>query len=113
VVTGGFTGNIVLKMLEGISETVVRLGRYAMHKSVMYKAGLALLSPAVKQLRRITDWEQYGGAPILGFDHTCIKAHGRSSPRAIANAVKVAAKATQTDMVEAIREGLAEAASVD
>jgi glycerol-3-phosphate acyltransferase PlsX len=109
IVTGGFTGNIVLKMLEGISETVMRLGRYAMDKSIMYKAGLALLAPAVKKLRRVTDWEQYGGAPILGFDRVCIKAHGRSSDRAIKNALKVADKAVRTDMVEAIRDGLASA----
>jgi glycerol-3-phosphate acyltransferase PlsX len=108
VVTGGFTGNIVLKMLEGIAETVVRLGRYAMAESVVYKAGLALLSPAVKKLRAVTDWEQYGGAPVLGFDRLCIKAHGRSSARAITNALKVASKATRTDIVSAIREGLAE-----
>jgi len=109
VVTGGFTGNIVLKMLEGIAETVMRLGRYAMDKSVVYKAGLALLSPGIKKLRRVTDWEQYGGAPILGFDHLCIKAHGRSSERAIKNALVVAQKAVQTDMVGAIRAGLHEA----
>ena len=109
VVTGGFTGNIVLKMLEGVAETVMRLGRYAMDKSIFYKAGLALLSPAVKKLRRVTDWEQYGGAPILGFDRLCIKAHGRSSARAIANALKVAHKATRTDIIAAIREGVAEA----
>jgi len=109
VVTGGFTGNIVLKMFEGVADTVMRLGRYAMDQSVMYKAGLALLSPAVKKLRRVTDWEQYGGAPILGFDRLCIKAHGRSSERAIQNALKVAARATRTDIVGAIREGLDEA----
>lgn len=109
VVTGGFTGNIVLKMLEGIAETVMRLGRYAMDKSIMYKAGLALLSPAVKKLRRVTDWEQYGGAPVLGFDHLCIKGHGRSSERAIKNALVVAQTAVQSDMVGAIRSGLREA----
>ncbi len=106
IVTGGFTGNIVLKMLEGVAETVVRLGHYAMDKSVVYKAGLALLYPAVKKLRAVTDWEQYGGAPILGFDHVCIKAHGKSSDRAVKNAIKVAGQAVRTDLVAAIQEGL-------
>ncbi|MEM9192485.1 MAG: phosphate acyltransferase PlsX, partial [Myxococcota bacterium] len=109
VVTGGFTGNIALKMLEGISETMMRLGKYAMQKSIMYKTGLALLSPAVKRLRQVTDWEQYGGAPILGFDRVCIKAHGRSSPRAIKNALKVAHKAVRTEMLPAIVAGLEDA----
>lgn len=108
VVTSGFTGNIVLKMLEGISETVMRLGRYAGDRSIRYRAGLALLAPAVKKLRRATDWEQYGGVPILGFDHMCIKAHGRSTERAMANAIKVATRTARTDLVRSIREGLAE-----
>jgi glycerol-3-phosphate acyltransferase PlsX len=107
VVTGGFTGNIVLKMLEGVAETVTRLGRYAMKRSLRYKAGLALLAPAVKELREVTDWEQYGGAPILGFDRLCIKAHGRSSARAITNAVKVASRAARSDLVGSIRSALA------
>lgn len=107
VVTGGFTGNIVLKMLEGIADTVSRLGRYAFKQNLMYKAGLTLLAPAVKQLKAVTDWEQYGGAPVLGFDHLCIKAHGRSSPRALKNAIKVANKTVQTDLLQAIREGVA------
>lgn len=109
IVTGGFVGNIVLKMLEGVADTVMNLGRYAFKKSLVYKAGLALLAPAVRELRQITDWEQYGGAPILGFDHVCIKAHGRSSERAIKNALKVAHKSVETGLVDAIRDGLAEA----
>lgn len=107
VVTGGFVGNIVLKMLEGVAETVRNLGRYAFKQNVMYKAGLTLLAPGLKQLKQVTDWEQYGGAPVLGFDHICIKAHGRSSDRAITNALKVADKADRSGLVDAIREGVA------
>lgn len=102
VVTSGFVGNIVLKMLEGVSETVGRLAKYAVDKKLRYRAGVALLAPAVRALRKATDWEQYGGVPILGFDHLCIKAHGRSSARAIGNAIKVASKATRTGLVPAI-----------
>jgi len=106
VVTNGFVGNVVLKMLEGVSDTVMRLAKYAVEKNLRYRAGAALLAPAVKALRRATDWEQYGGAPILGFDHLCIKAHGRSSPRAIRNALKVADRATRTKLVDALVDTL-------
>ena len=106
VVTGGFVGNIVLKMLEGVSDTIMRLARYAGEKSLQYRAGLALLSPAIKRVRQVTDWEQYGGAPILGFDRLCIKAHGRSTERAIGNAIRVAQHATTTQLVDAIRKNL-------
>ena len=100
--TSGFIGNVVLKMLEGVSETVKRLAKYAVEKKFRYKAGVALLGPAVKALKQATDWQQYGGVPILGFDHLCIKAHGRSSARAIRNAIKVANRATASGLVEGI-----------
>lgn len=106
VVTGGFTGNIVLKMLEGVSDTAMRLARYAGEKSWQFKAGLFLLAPAIRRVRQVTDWEQYGGVPILGFDRLCIKAHGRSTERAIANAIRVAARTVKTDLVGAMRTGL-------
>lgn len=112
VVTSGFTGNIVLKMLEGISETVMRLARSASEKSLQYKAGLLLLAPAIQRLRQVTDWQEYGGVPILGFDRLCIKAHGRSTARAIHNAIRVAHRASRTDTVGAIERGLAAAHAV-
>ncbi len=108
IVTGGFTGNIVLKMLEGVSDTVMRLARYAGEKNWQYKLGLLLLAPAIKRVRQVTDWEQYGGAPILGFDRLCIKAHGRSTERAIGNAIKVATRTVRTDLVKAIEGQLAQ-----
>ena len=106
IVTGGFTGNVVLKMLEGVSETVMRLARSAGQKSWRFAAGLALLAPAVKRVREVTDWQQYGGVPILGFDRMCIKAHGRSTERAISNAIKVATITARTDAVPAMKSAL-------
>ena len=98
VVTDGFTGNVVLKMLEGISETVVDLAKYAYRSRFVWRVGLAMLRGGIMQIKRVTDWRQYGGAPILGFDHLFIKAHGRSNARAIRNAVKVAHRAVSRDL---------------
>src|SRR5439155_20372971 len=106
VVCPGFVGNIVLKMLEGVSETVVGLARYAYKERLLWRIGLALLSGGISRLKEVTDWQQYGGAPILGFDKLFIKAHGRSRARAIANAAKVAAKAVQAGVAEAIEAAL-------
>ncbi len=111
VVTAGFTGNVVLKMLEGISDTVVDLARYAYRNKLAWRAGLWMLRGGILQLKQLTDWRQYGGAPILGFDHLFIKAHGRSSDRAIANALKVANKAVQSGLCEQIAEQLSEVGS--
>lgn len=106
VVCSGFVGNVVLKMLEGVSETVVRLARYAYKEKLMWRMGLMMLSGGIKQLKEVTDWEQYGGAPLLGFNQLFIKAHGRSRARAITNAIKVAAKAAQAGLAHEIEEGL-------
>ena len=106
IVCDGFVGNVCLKMLEGLAETVVELAQYAYKESIRWRAGLAMLSSGIEKLKTVTDWEQYGGAPVLGFDRVFIKAHGRSNARAIANAGKVAAKAVSSDLCNAILQGL-------
>jgi glycerol-3-phosphate acyltransferase PlsX len=108
VVTSGFVGNVVLKMLEGVSETVVRLARYAHKERLAWRLGLIALSSAIDQLKSITDWQQYGGAPLLGFTHPFIKAHGRSNARAIGNAIKVAHKALSGNLCGNIARTMAE-----
>lgn len=107
IVCDGFVGNVVLKMLEGVAETVVELARYAYKEKLRWRAGMAMLSGGLQRLKDVTDWEQYGGAPVLGFDKVFIKAHGRSRARAIANAGKVAAKAASSDLSLQIRRQLA------
>jgi phosphate acyltransferase len=106
IVCSGFVGNVVLKMLEGVSETVVRLAGYAYKEKLLWRAGLMMLSGGFKRLKELTDWAEYGGAPVLGFDRIFIKAHGRSQARAVANAIKVAAKAGQADLAGQIEAAL-------
>ncbi len=106
IVCDGFVGNVCLKMLEGVHETVIELAQYAYKSKLRWRAGLAMLSSGIRRLKDVTDWEQYGGAPVLGFDRILIKAHGRSRARAIANAGKVAAKSVGADLSRRIMEGL-------
>jgi glycerol-3-phosphate acyltransferase PlsX len=98
----------VLKMLEGVSDTVVRLARYAHKERLAWRLGLIALSSAIDQLKSITDWQQYGGAPLLGFTHPFIKAHGRSNARAVTNAIKVAHKALAGNLCGNIARTMAE-----
>ena len=112
VVCSGFVGNVVLKMLEGVSETVVRLAHYAYKEKLMWRAGLAMLSGGIGKLKELTDWKQYGGAPLLGFDRLLIKAHGRSHAPAIQNAIKVAKKSVTSGLLYDIERGLIEAANL-
>lgn len=106
VVCDGFLGNVVLKMLEGVGEVVGGIAREASSRRLQWKLGLSMLGGGLKDLRRMTDWKAYGGAPVLGLDGVVIKAHGRSEARAIRNAIKVAAKAVRGDLVGRIRDGL-------
>ena len=107
IVCDGFLGNVVLKMLEGVSEVVSDIAKDAYARKFLWKIGLTMLSQGLRQLRQMTDWKQYGGAPLLGFDRVVIKAHGRSNARAIRNALKVAAKAVDRDLAGQISRGLA------
>ncbi len=106
VVCEGFIGNITLKMLEGVSESVQSLARYAYRSRLDWKIALVLLGGGIRRLKAVTDWQQYGGAPILGFNRLCIKAHGRSGPRAIKNAIRVAERCVRQSLNEKIAEGL-------
>lgn len=108
VVCSGFVGNVVVKMLEGVSATVLSLARYAYKEKLLWRAALGMLSSGINRLKEVTDWEQYGGAPLLGFDNLFIKAHGRSRARAISNAIRVADKAVAADLCGTIAAGLGE-----
>lgn len=107
VVTSGFLGNVVLKMLEGIGEVIADLASDAYARRFLWRLGLTMLSSGIKQIEAVMDWESYGGAPILGFCQPVIKAHGRSRSRAIANACKVAAKVARSDMILEVERALA------
>jgi glycerol-3-phosphate acyltransferase PlsX len=106
IVCDGFLGNVVLKMLEGVSEVFRDMARDASVRKLQWRIGLSMLGGGLKQLWRLTDWKVYGGAPLLGFDGVIIKAHGRSEARAVRNAMKVAAKAVRGDLIGRIRDGM-------
>jgi glycerol-3-phosphate acyltransferase PlsX len=108
IVCEGYVGNVSLKMAEGVTEVFAGLGRWAFRESLLWRAGLVLLSSGLRRLKHLTDYSEYGGAPLLGFSHPIIKAHGRSHARAIANAVKVAAKAARDGVCDQIRVAVAE-----
>ncbi len=108
IVTSGFVGDVVLKMLEGVGETIVRLARYAHKERLAWRLGLVALGSAIDQLKTVTDWQQSGGAPLLGFQHPFIKAHGRSDARSIANAIKLAHKSLAGNLAGNIARVMAE-----
>jgi glycerol-3-phosphate acyltransferase PlsX len=107
IVCEGLLGNVALKLLEGISEIVGDLARAAAEQRLVWRVGLRLLSQGIERVQALTDYTQYGGSPILGFDRLLIKCHGRSKAPAITNAVKVAAKAVRDRVPQEVRDALA------
>lgn len=107
IVCEGFVGNVTLKMAEGVNEVFKGLGKWAFKQSLLWKAGLVLLSGGLRRLKDLTDYSEYGGAPLLGFCAPIIKAHGRSRAHAIGNAIKVAAKAARDDVCGEIEAAVA------
>jgi phosphate acyltransferase len=106
IVCEGLVGNVTLKLLEGISEALGDFARAAAEQRLVWRVGLRLLSQGIERVHALTDYTQYGGSPILGFDRLFIKCHGRSNAHAIANAVKVAAKAVRDRVPDEIRAAL-------
>ena len=108
IVAPGYVGRLVLDLLEDVPQTVVRLARYAHKERLAWRLGLIALSSAMDQLRHITEWPQYGGAPLLGFAQPAIQLHGRSGTRPVANAIKLAHAALSGNLCGNIARVLAE-----
>lgn len=104
LVCDGFTGNIVLKLAEGLSDTLFGLLRQSVLENIRSRLGGLLLKPAFKQIGGRLDYTEYGGAPLLGINGVCIIAHGSSNAKAIKNGIRVAMEAVQTDLPGVIAE---------
>jgi len=107
VVCDGFTGNVALKILEGTIQTVVEGIRDEAARSVRGRLGGLLIRPGLRGLRARLDPDSYGGAYLLGLNGLVIVAHGRSSSRAVANAVRLAARGVEHRLVERLGQRLA------
>lgn len=108
VVCEGNIGNIMIKLLEGVAKSLSELGKYAYKKNIVYKMSLAMMSPGLKKLKKKFDYAEYGGAPLMGFQKLCVKAHGKSNAKAIKNAIRVAIKSSQNKMCDKISQSVAE-----
>jgi phosphate acyltransferase len=103
IVTDGFTGNVVLKTLEGGLRAVVHALLGAFGSDPVYQQHADALLPALLPVYETLDPETYGGAMLLGVDGICIISHGSSSQRAILNAIKVAKEMADDHVVEELR----------
>ncbi|MGA2362006.1 MAG: phosphate acyltransferase PlsX [Candidatus Aminicenantales bacterium] len=87
VVSDGFTGNVALKVSEGVVESVLSMARHEITKNIFAKLGYVLMKRHLKKLYKKVDYSEYGGAQLLGINGVCVIGHGRSNPHAVRNAV--------------------------
>lgn len=102
LICDGFTGNIILKTSEGLADAIIKMLKREVAKLTTSRIGYLLIKPALKNFKKKTDYDEYGGAPLLGINGTCIISHGRSTSKAIRNAIKVAAEFAEKKLYDKI-----------
>lgn len=106
IVCDGFVGNAILKVSEGLAETISVFLYRELMRNVATKLGVLLLKSGLKRFKKTMDYSEYGGAPLLGVDGVVIISHGRSNAKAIKNAVRVAKEEVERKVNEKIMESI-------
>lgn len=106
LVADGFTGNIILKMYEGVASALMANIKDIFTQNIFTKLSALAVKPGLKDLKKRMDYTEFGGAPLLGVKGVVIKAHGSSDAKAIMNAIKQAKLFVQRDVVKSIKESL-------
>ncbi|MDR1734382.1 MAG: phosphate acyltransferase PlsX [Oscillospiraceae bacterium] len=104
VVADGFTGNVVLKLFEGVASTLMGMIKGVFKKNPLTMLSALLVAGGLKGIKAQMDYSEYGGAPLLGINGVVIKAHGSSDAKAFYNACRQAKKCVETGMVETLTQ---------
>ena len=108
VVCDGFTGNVVLKTAEGVAQTIGKFMKDNIKKSPIRMAGALLMKKVFRSLKKEIDYSEYGGAPLIGIKGCAIISHGKSTPKAIKNAIFQAIRYVESDVNSSIEKRLEE-----
>ena len=106
LVTDGFTGNVLLKSIEGTALFLMKKMKEAMMSTFKSKIGAALVAGEVRKLKKLFDAGEVGGTPMLGISKAVIKAHGSSDARAICSAVRQAKQFIEADVIGEIERNI-------
>ncbi len=109
IVCDGFTGNVTLKISEGLVETVQQLLHDELSATFGTRVGYLLSRQAFRRFRKRVDSAEYGGAPLVGVNGLCLVGHGRSSAKAVRNAVAMAARFVSQDLIAKLSRDIAAA----
>jgi len=107
VVCDGFVGNVALKLSEGLAKSMGRILKDELRSSWLSKFGALLSIRAFRRFKKVVDYAEYGGAPLLGLKGTVIITHGKSNELAITNCIRMAATSVRNKVHEHLAEGLA------
>ena len=108
IVTDGFTGNVILKVSEALAEMVENMLREEIKRTLQASVGFLLSKSAFRRFKQRIDYTEYGGAPLLGVKGCVIICHGRSSAKAIKNAIRFASEFARQGLAEKIQAQIAE-----
>ena len=106
IVCDGFVGNVILKLTEGLAWNILKVVKNKLMTNVKTKMAALLLKKQLTELKSDFDYEEYGGAPILGVNGPVIKIHGSSTASAVKNAIIKGIPYGQEDVVETIRKSM-------
>jgi glycerol-3-phosphate acyltransferase PlsX len=112
VVCDGFVGNVVLKLSEGLAEAAGAMLRREIVKSWISRLGYLFVRGALNRFRKVVDYAEYGGAPLLGINGVGMICHGGSNVKAIKNAIRFAYDYARSGVTERVAEKLSEASSI-
>jgi glycerol-3-phosphate acyltransferase PlsX len=107
IVCDGFTGNVTLKISEGLVDTVESLLHDELSATFGTRVGYLLSRQAYRRFRKRLDYSEYGGAPLVGLNGVCIVGHGRSSAKAVRNAVAMASRAVTDGLLDRLTREVA------
>ena len=108
IVTDGFTGNVMLKLSEGLTDAMLSMIKRELTASAVTKAGAVLAKPAFRNIKKRLDYSEHGGAPLLGVRKIVVIGHGSSNARAIRNAIRSVKEFSENRASERIERGIAE-----
>ena len=106
LVADGFAGNIVLKLTEGVASEFLGLFKGILLKNIFTKIAAMIIKPGLRQMKKMMDYSEYGGAPIIGIKKPVFKAHGSSNAKAIKNAIRQAKTFVEGDVIAEIERVL-------
>ncbi|BEP29412.1 phosphate acyltransferase PlsX [Helicovermis profundi] len=106
IVCDGFTGNVILKLSEGVAKSFIDMLKKSFLKNIGTKLAALLVKNSLKDMKKMLDYTEYGGAPLLGCNGLIMKAHGSSNSKAFMNALKYTEKCALTNVVSEITKVL-------